>query len=52
MRLLDFGFALSLRSSLQRMTAQGVTLGTLAYLAPEQTVAGGDIGTATNVWAA
>ncbi|GAB2985198.1 protein kinase domain-containing protein [Frigoribacterium salinisoli] len=47
-RLTDFGIALADES--ERLTAEGVTTGTAAYLSPEQ-ARGGDIGPASDVYA-
>jgi serine/threonine protein kinase len=45
--LADFGIALS--EDIERMTAEGVTTGTAAYLSPEQ-ASGAPVGTATDVY--
>ena len=47
-RLTDFGIALA--DEAERLTAEGVTTGTAAYLSPEQ-ARGGEIGPATDVYA-
>lgn len=47
-RLTDFGIALA--DEADRLTAEGVTTGTAAYLSPEQ-ARGGDIGPASDVYA-
>jgi serine/threonine protein kinase len=46
-KLTDFGIALS--DDIERMTAEGVTTGTAAYLSPEQ-ASGGEVTTATDVY--
>lgn len=47
-KLTDFGIALS--DEIERMTAQGLTTGTAAYLSPEQAM-GEEVGPATDVYA-
>ncbi len=46
-RLTDFGIALA--AGVERMTADGVTTGTAAYLSPEQ-ARGGDVGSPSDVY--
>ncbi|GGL92563.1 hypothetical protein GCM10009706_33870 [Curtobacterium citreum] len=46
-RLTDFGIALA--AGVERLTADGVTTGTAAYLSPEQ-ARGGDVGPTTDVY--
>ena len=46
-KLTDFGIALS--DDIERMTAEGVTTGTAAYLSPEQ-ASGGEVTSATDVY--
>ncbi len=46
-RLADFGIALS--DEVERMTAEGLTTGTAAYLSPEQ-AGGGDVTSATDIY--
>jgi len=49
-RLADFGIARLVGHAAARVTATGTTIGTAAYLAPEQ-ASGGDVGTAADVYA-
>lgn len=50
-RILDFGYALQLVQGMTRITGEGVSLGTVYYMAPEQAVGAEDITRAVDVWA-
>ena len=50
-RLCDFGLAKDLQAAVQTLTAQGMGLGTLAYLPPEQVSEAHDAGPAADVYA-
>ncbi|MCO5170819.1 MAG: serine/threonine-protein kinase [Planctomycetes bacterium] len=49
-KLCDFGLAKDLEARLRTLTAQGVGLGTLAYLPPEQVAAARGVGPAADVY--
>ena len=49
-KLLDFGISRIVSSELERVTATGTTVGTPAYMSPEQVRADGPIDARTDVW--